>query len=104
MTDEQRKAAQAEEELPYIDDRASKVWVLALVGIFVLILAYGLLFGHGGMLSPATPSPAPSPTPSPTLSASPRPSTSATPAGTQHSGPPLTPAPSVTATPAASPT
>src|SRR5512141_3125625 len=37
--------AHSDEELPYIDDRASKIWVGAIVAVFVLILAYGLLFG-----------------------------------------------------------
>ena len=79
--------AVSEDELPYVDDPVSKYWVLAIVAVFLLILAYGLLFGKSGALTPPTPSPTPSPSATPTLSASPVPSTS------------LTPAPSITITP-----
>ncbi|HEY8134610.1 MAG TPA: hypothetical protein VIF08_01120 [Candidatus Limnocylindrales bacterium] len=81
------RAATAEDELPYIDDRVSKIWVVAMVAVFALILAYGLLFGKAGALTPPTPSPTPSPSPTPTLSATPVPSAS------------QTPAPSITITP-----
>jgi hypothetical protein len=80
-------ASTSEDELPYVDDRVSKYWVGTMVAIFLLILAYGILFGKAGELTPATPSPSPSPSATPTLSASPIPSSS------------LTPAPSVTITP-----
>ena len=90
----------SDEELPYIDDRASKIWVAAIVAVFALILAYGLLFGKAGMLT-ATPSPSPSPTAAPTVTITPTPSGSITPAPSVT----ITPAPSVTASPPlASPT
>ena len=98
----------AEDELPYVDDRVSKIWVGAIVAVFVLILAYGLLFGKSGALTPPTPSPTPSPSPTPTLSASPvpsvtpTPSISITPTPSSTSASP-TPAPSATPTPAPSP-
>jgi hypothetical protein len=91
------RAVAPEDELPYIDDRLSKIWVGAIVAVFALILAYGLLFGKAGALTPATPSPTPSPSATPTLSASPVPSLTAAPSVT------ITPLPSVTATPCPSP-
>jgi hypothetical protein len=88
----------SDDELPYIDDRASKIWVAAIVGVFTLILIYGLLFGKSGALSPPTPSPEPTSSPVPTAShtAAPSPSITAVPS--------ITPVPSVTITPAASAT
>ena len=83
----------SEDELPYIDDRASKVWVAAIVAIFALIVAYGLLFGKGGALNPPTPSPTPSPTPTATATHTPGPSPSTTPA------PSITTAPTIMQTP-----
>jgi hypothetical protein len=83
-------ASTSEDELPYIDDRFSKYWVGAIVAVFLLIVAYGILFGKAGALTPPTPSPTPSPSATPSLSASPVPSSS------------LTPAPSVTITPLSS--
>ncbi|MEP7361395.1 MAG: hypothetical protein ABI744_07440 [Chloroflexota bacterium] len=80
----------SDDELPYIDDRASKIWVAAIVAVFALILAYGLLFGKSGALTPPTPSPEPTPTAAPSATATPVPSAS------------LTAAPSVTITPSAS--
>ena len=91
------RAVAPEDELPYVDDRLSKIWVGAIVAVFALILAYGLLFGKAGALTPATPSPTPSPSATPTLSASPVPSLTAAPSVT------ITPLPSVTATPCPSP-
>lgn len=85
-------ASTSEDELPYIDDRFSKYWVGAIVAVFLLIVAYGILFGKAGALTPPTPSPTPSPSATPALSASPVASSS------------LTPAPSVTITPVPSAT
>lgn len=82
----------SEDELPYIDDRASKIWVAAIVAVFALILAYGLLFGKSGALTPPTPSPEPTPTSAPSATSTAVPSAS------------LTAAPSVTITPLLSPT
>jgi hypothetical protein len=82
------RAVATEDELPYVDDRVSKIWVGAIVAVFALILAYGLLFGKAGALTPPTPSPTPSPSAAPTATASPAPSAS------------QTAAPSITITPA----
>jgi hypothetical protein len=102
-----RATGTSEEELPYIDDRASKIWVAAIVAVFALILVYGLLFGKAGMLVPPTPSPSPSPTAAPTVTASPAPSGSITPAPSGSTTPApsgsTTPAPSITAAPSAAP-
>jgi hypothetical protein len=77
------------DELPYIDDPFSRVWVLFLIAVFGAILLYGILFGRAGLLSPTpTPSPTPIVTPSPAVSPS----------------PPISPTPVVSPTPALSPT
>lgn len=60
-----------------IDDRISKLFVIAVTGTFVAILAYGLLFGSAGLF---TPLPTPVPSPSPSAGASASPSASASPA------------------------
>jgi hypothetical protein len=91
----------SDDELPYIDDRASKYWVGAIVAVFALILAYGLLFGKAGALSPPTPSPEPTPsrTPAASVTAAPSPSITAGPSITAV--PSVTPAASATAVPSA---
>lgn len=98
--------AHSDEELPYIDDRASKIWVGAIVAVFVLILAYGLLFGKSGALTPATPSPTPTPVATATAPATITPSPSLTGAPTVSPAPSvtITSVPTVTATPNVSPT
>ncbi len=64
----------------HVTDRASKVFVLAAVAVFVLILFNGLLLGVGGTLTPI-PTPAPvvtaAPTPKPSITAKPSASTAA---------------------------
>lgn len=98
-------AVAAEEELPYVDDRVSKIWVGAIVAVFMLILAYGLLFGKSGALTAPTPSPTPSPSPAPTVTASPAPSPSLTAAPSITIQPSGTPLPSASAvSPTAPPT
>ena len=57
-------------------DRPSRYFVIASVAIFAAILLYGLLGGHGGLLTPA-----PVPTATAPESASPEPSSSAGPSG-----------------------
>ncbi|MGZ6327499.1 MAG: hypothetical protein ACXWN2_02195 [Candidatus Limnocylindrales bacterium] len=105
------------ETLPYVDDRASKIWVVLIVFVFVGIMAYGVFLGVGGVLTPL-PTPSPTPTfteaPSESPSTSPSGSTSASPSGSGASASPSSapsasgnpspsPAPSTTS-PAASPT
>ena len=97
---EVRSRVGGEDELPYVDDRVSKLWVALIVAVFGAILVYGLLFGKAGMLTPATPSPTPRPSASPT--AVPTASPVATP--THSPSPTATPTASPTATPTASPT
>ena len=82
------------DELPYADDRVSKVWVALIVAVFAAIFLYGLLLGRGGILS-TTPTPEPTPSPAPSLSPSPGQSPTARPS--------LTPGASGSASPGASP-
>jgi len=104
-------AATAVDELPYVDDRVSKVWVALIAAVFALILIYGFLFGGGGILTPTLP-PEPTDSPVPSVSATPRPSrtpsvsgTSGT-SGSPATSPSLTPSstPVLTGTPSAGPT
>ena len=60
------------EALPYVDDRASKIWVAIVIGSFALLFAYVLLLGKGGALTPkATPLPVASPSASVSVSGAP---------------------------------
>ncbi len=61
---------------PYVDDPVTKWWVGIIVAVFGLIVAYALLFGHGGILTPE-PTREPIPTDVPSLSPSPAASGSA---------------------------
>ena len=82
-----------------VTDRASAVFALVTVGVFVLIMLNGLLLGHGGLLTPV-----PTPAPVPSLTASPAASPTDTPAAaTPTVAPSVTPAPSVTVAPSATP-
>lgn len=91
MSPSERRAARAglaHGQLPIdpslrIKDRASSIFVLVTVGVFVAILLNALVFGHGGFLTPL-----PSPTPVPSITAAPT----------------AAPAPLVTAAPTAAPT
>lgn len=81
-----------------IKDRASAIFVLITVGVFVAIFLNAMLFGHGGFFTPI-----PSPTPIPTLTAAPSgtPSPSITPTAAPSVGPsaPATATPSGTPSP-----
>ena len=90
----------AEEELPYIDDRVSKVWVALIVAVFAGILLFGVLFGRAGMLT-TTPSPTatPIPSPSPTATAT----TPPTPSPVSSPTPEVSPSPESSPSPAGSP-
>jgi hypothetical protein len=65
----------------HVDDRASAVFVIAVVGVFVAIFLYAVLFGSSGLASGLLPKSAPTPTvevsESPAESASVEPSESA---------------------------
>ena len=92
------------DELPYVDDRVSKIWV-ALIGLtFLGILLYGLFLGTGGFLNPPTPEPTEPPA-TPALSASPAPTGTPAATGTPDATgtPGTTATPGATGTPAATP-
>lgn len=57
----------ASEELPYIDDPVSKWWVGIIVAVFVLIFAWAILFGSGGLFGGILGSEDPTPSPDATL-------------------------------------
>ncbi|CAN5751851.1 hypothetical protein BH24CHL6_BH24CHL6_05610 [soil metagenome] len=103
MTEAQRPGPrEGHEELPYVDDRVSKVWVLLIVAVFAAIFAYGVLFGRAGLLTPdPAPSPAFSPSPivSPAPGASPSPVTSPTPAASPIATPAASPSPPASPSP-----
>jgi hypothetical protein len=61
-----------QDDHPAIDDPVSKWWVGLMVAVFLVILAYGALFGTDGLLHPGpTPLPTVEPIPSESSSASP---------------------------------
>jgi len=81
-------APRPSEQAVHIEDRASRVLVLAAIAIFTLILLNALLAGQGGMLDPdPSPTPVPSATPSPPASSSPSASPSASPSGSTSPSP-----------------
>lgn len=101
----------ASDELPYVDDRLSKLFVGAMVAVFTAIFAYGLLFGGAGLLTPdATPRPSRPPSPSVSPAVSPSgspassPSASPSPEGSPESSPSASPAQSQSASPGANTT
>jgi hypothetical protein len=89
-----------------INDRASKIFVIATVAVFALIFLNGMLLGTGGTFRPyITPSPAPSVSASPSVAASesPAPSGSIGPsAAASGSVAPSVSAPAASGSPAAS--
>ncbi len=98
--------ASVSEQAVHIGDRASAVFTIGVVGVFVAILLYGMLLGHGGFVTNlmATPTPAPTVVPvasaSPSAAASPAASTpasvapSAAPSGLPSPSPAASPSPS----------
>jgi hypothetical protein len=92
------RVATPSERAVRVTDNPSKYFVIAAVGIFVAILLYGLLAGHGGLL---TTKPAPNPSASAPASASPAASTSAAPSSSV--APSASAAPSLSATPSVAP-
>jgi hypothetical protein len=88
-------AAPGSTEIPYIDDPVSRIWVAAVVGLFVLVFAYAALLGHGGILTPKqTPIPLATPRASVTVSSAPSAGSSGAPAsGAPASGAASSPAP-----------
>lgn len=101
-----RAVREAADELPWVDDRVSKLWVALVVAVFGLILLYGILFGNAGLLTPvASPSPSPSQAPvsTPTVRTSPTPRSSPGVSPSPGSSPAASPGPSLPASPATSP-
>lgn len=83
-----------------VSDRASAVFVLLSVAVFVLVMLNGMVLGKGGFLTPIpTPSPVPSATATPIPSATATPSASAAPTGSPTTAPTATPTVAPTATP-----
>lgn len=59
------------EELPYIDDPVTKWWIAIIVAVFVVIFAWAIFFGAGGLFDGILDSEDPTPSPEPTLIATP---------------------------------
>ncbi len=89
------------QEAVHVQDRASAVFVIAIVGVFVAILAYGLLFGHGGLVSGALATPKPVPTVPASVAPSAAPSVA--PSAAPSVAPSVSAAPSVSVAPSAAP-
>ena len=103
--DDDRVGREPADELPWVDDRASKIWVALIVGVFGMILLYGILLGDAGVLTPvASPTPA---TPEAPISTPTGPARTTSPASPTVLPSPRSPVPSVgpsvPASPAASP-
>ena len=94
----------AQEELPWIDDRASRYWVPGFVALFVGIFVYIALFSGEGVFGPDR-TPRPTDTPGPTVSLSPSPegSPSPSPSGSPSASPSRSPSASPSGSPSASP-
>jgi len=99
-----RGAPTEREEIPRVDDPVTRLFVAAVIVVFVLIFANAFLLGKGGLLN-ATPSPSPAPTASPTVAptASPSPSATVAPTATPTVAPTATATAPPTATPTATP-
>ena len=118
-----QRAQTASDIAVHIDDRASAIFVIGVIAVFVLILLNAVVLGKGGLLTPIpSPKPIPSlvpgtqaPPPSAAASASPSgsvapaasgsstPSGSASPSATGSAAPSATPKPSATPPPSPSP-
>jgi hypothetical protein len=118
-----QRAQTASDIAVHVDDRASAIFVMAVIAVFVLILLNAVVLGKGGLLTPIpSPKPIPSlvpgtqaPPPSASASASPSgsvapaasgsstPSGSASPSATGSAAPSATPKPSATPPPSPSP-
>ena len=84
------------DELPYVDDRVSKIWVVLIAAVFAAIFIYGLLLGRGGILTTSplpepTASGAPTTSPSTVVSPTVRPTITVRPSGTALPSAPASP-------------
>jgi hypothetical protein len=88
-----QRAPSPSEIAVHVREDWSKGFVIVTAAVFIGILLYGMLFGHGGFF---TPIPTPSPTPSEEPSASPsaEPSGSGSPVASPSASPTGSPAPS----------
>jgi hypothetical protein len=93
-------APSVSEQAVRVDDRASAVFVLGVVAVFVGILLYGMLFGHAGFLTGLLATPTPTEVATPVVSVSP--GASESPAGSAAS-PGASGSPAGSASPAGSP-
>jgi hypothetical protein len=92
----------------HVDDRASAIFVIGVIGVFALIFLYAVLLGKGGILTPLPTrapiaSPAPVPSASAVASAGPSASASPTASASASASPSASASSSVFASPSASP-
>lgn len=87
--------ASVSEQAVHVGDRASALFVIGVVGVFVAILLYGMLLGHGGFVTNVMATPTPVPTVVPVASASPSASASAAASPAASASAPASAAPSV---------
>ncbi len=85
----------------HVNEPWSKIFVIAVVAVFVAILLNGLLLGKGGLLT-SSPAPQPSASAIASPSASASPAASASPVASSSAAPSASPAASVSAAPSAS--
>jgi hypothetical protein len=112
-----QRAQTASDIAVHVDDRASAIFVIGVIAVFVLILLNAVVLGKGGLLTPIpSPTPVPSlmpgtqaPPPSAPASASPSGSVapavsgSASPSAAESAAPSATPKPSARPSPSPSP-
>jgi 2-oxoglutarate dehydrogenase E2 component (dihydrolipoamide succinyltransferase) len=98
-------APSVSEQAVRVSDRASAVFVIGVTGVFVAMLLYGMLLGHGGFVTDAlaTPRPTKAPTPVPTVTAAPSASAPASAAPSASSAASAAPSASAAASAAPSP-
>ena len=85
----------------HVDDRASAIFVIAVVGVFIAIFGYALLFGYSGLASGLLPKATPTPTVE--VSESPAASESVSPSASAEASPSASASPAASEAPSASP-
>jgi hypothetical protein len=89
------------EQAVRVDDRASAIFVIGVVGMFVAIFVLALLFGYGSFFGNVFKGPTPAPTIE--VTAAPSESAAASPSASASAAPSVSVAPSGSAVPSASP-